>query len=132
MQTDLAMAAAIRVDESPDGVIALPCPFLLGWVRNLSDEVRKQSRIAFLPEQNAICGKAVAPSSSRLLVILLDRLGQRQVNYGAHRGFVDSQSEGDRPDQHAYFVGHPAFLITPAEVRVHFPVICNRGNSLLL
>ena len=70
--------------------------------------------VALLPEQNAICGATVPARASRLLVILLDRWRQRQVNDRSNGGFIDAKPERDRPHQHAHFIGHPALLILTA------------------
>ncbi len=90
MQTNLPMAAAVRFNESADGVVALPGALLLGRVGDLPDEVRQQASVALLPQQNAIRRKPVASGASRLLVILLDRFGQRKMNHGAHRCFINA------------------------------------------
>ncbi len=90
MQTDLPMAAALGFNKSPNRVITLPGALFLRRVSDLPDEVRQQACVALLPEQNAIRWKAVASGAPRLLVILFDRLRQREMNYGAHRCFVDA------------------------------------------
>ena len=80
----------MRFREAAHGVIALPGAFLFGGVNNLFDEIREQPGIALLPEQNTVGGIAVASGAARFLVVLLDRLWQREVNHGAHGGFVNA------------------------------------------
>ena len=75
---------------------------------------------------------AIAPGAPRLLVILFDGFRQREMNHRAHRGLVDAQSESDRADQHANFVGHPHLLVAPACSGIHPAVIGDGGDSLLL
>jgi len=51
------------------------------------------------------------------------------MDYGAYRGFVDTQAESYSAYQHAHFVGHPAFLIALAGARVHLGVIGDGGDA---
>ena len=88
--------------------------------------------VPFLPEQYAIRRPPIPSRAARLLVVLLDRLRQRQVNHGPYRRFVDAQPERDGSHQHPHFVRHPSFLILPAQGRFHFRVIRNRRNPALL
>ena len=75
MQADFTMTATRRIHEASDGVVTLPGALFLGRVADLLDEVRQQTGIAFLPQQQAIGWLAVATGASGFLVILLDRLG---------------------------------------------------------
>src|SRR5579863_1054823 len=49
VQADFTMTATPRIHEASDGVVALPGPVFLGRVADLLDEVRQQTRVAFLP-----------------------------------------------------------------------------------
>ncbi len=131
MCADLPVAAFLSFGETAHGVITLPGALLFVGVLQSFNEVGQQSRIAFLPEQRAIGRQPVAACASGLLVILLDRLRQRQVDHRPHRRFVDPQPECQRAHQYRNFVGHPGFLIVPAFFRVHFPVITNCLNAAL-
>src|SRR5712692_9889733 len=132
MGTNLTMPATLRFGKAADCAIALPGTRLLCRVGYLLDEVRQQAGIALLPEQKAISRMPVAPGASRLLVILLDRFRQREMNHGAYGSLVDTQSESYGAHQHAHFVRHPALLVAPSSPGIHLAVICNGGNSLLL
>ncbi len=90
MHTDLAVTAAFRFDKTANDAIASPAALALGRIADLLDEMREQACVFFAPEQHAIRGKAIAPSASRLLVILLDGFRQREVDYGADGSFVDA------------------------------------------
>src|SRR5271166_1187765 len=114
MRANLPVAALIRFREGANYVIALPCSLALRLVENLIREIAQQPRILLAPQQNAVRGISVAPSASCLLVILLDRLGQRQMHHGAHCRLVDAEAESDGADQYAHFVRHPQFLIAAA------------------
>jgi hypothetical protein len=72
MPADLQVPAIFRFDELPNFVVTLPGTFFLLGIVDLSDEVRVQARIAFLPEKNAIGGKAVASRASGFLIILFN------------------------------------------------------------
>ncbi len=54
-----------------------------------------QTRIFLLPEKHSIGREAVASGAPRLLVKLLDGFRQREMDHGAHGGFVDAQAERD-------------------------------------
>src|SRR5258708_7972823 len=116
------MAALTGFGESTDGVIALPGTIALAGVENLVGEKAEQSGVLFAPEQNAVGGSAVTAGASGFLIILFDGLGQREVDDGAHGGFVDAESESDCADQDANFVGHPALLVAPALIVLHLGV----------
>src|SRR3989475_11008039 len=131
MGTNLTMPAALRFGKAADCAIALPGTLLLCRVGYLLDEVRQQAGITLLPEQKAISRKPVAPGAPRLLVILLNRFRQREMNHGAYGSFVDTQSESYGAHQHGHFVRHPAFLVAPSSAGIHLAVICNGGNSLV-
>src|SRR3989442_11296537 len=132
MGTNLTMPAALRFGKAADCAIALPGALLLCRVGYLLDEVRQQAGITLLPEQKAISQKPVAPGAPRLLIILLDRFRQREMNHGAYGSLVDTQSESYGAHQHAHFVRHPALLVAPSSAGIHLAVICDGGNSLLL
>src|SRR5439155_16591391 len=100
---DLPVTALAGFGEPPHCVIALPGALFLSRVRELVDEMRQQPDVALLPQQRTVGRLAVASGAARLLIILLDRLRHREMNYSSHRRLVDSQSEGDRPDQHGHF-----------------------------
>ena len=53
------------------------------------------------------------------------------MNDGANRGFIDAQTEGDGPYQHANLVGHPALLVSAPVLGGHLGMVRNRRNSLL-
>src|SRR5688572_2398930 len=75
---------------------------------------------------------SVAPRSSRLLVIRLQRPGHRVVYHEANVGLVNSHSERVRRYDHADTLGHERLLnIAPMAV-VETCVIRGGGNSLLL
>ena len=131
MQADFTMTAARRINEAADGVVALPGTFLLSSVADLLDEVRQQTGITFLPQQETIGGQAIATGATGFLIILLYRLRQRQVDDGTHRGLVDAQPEGDRSYKYAHFVRHPALLVEPALILFHLSVVRDCGNPLL-
>jgi len=57
--------------------LALPSPRFFSRIGDLLNKVRQQASIALLPEQDAICGLAIASGPASFLVVLLDRLGQR-------------------------------------------------------
>ncbi len=86
----------------------------------------------FLPEHDAVGGLAIASGAPGFLVILLDGFRQRQMDDGADGCFVNAEAEGDGADQYAHFVGHPALLIAAAVVAVHFAVIADGGDALVL
>ena len=132
MGTNLTMPTALRFGKAADCAIALPGALLLCRVGYLLDEVRQQAGITLLPEQKAISQKPVAPGAPRLLIILLDRFRQREMNHGAYGSLVDTQSESYGAHQHAHFVRHPALLVAPSSAGIHLAVICDGGNSLLL
>ena len=125
------MAALVRLGEAPHGVIALPGSLLLRRIGELIDEVRQQSHVALLPEQRAIGRFAVAARTSCLLVILLDRFRQRQVNHGAHGRLINPQAEGQRTHQDRDLVGHPALLVAPALIGIHLAVVGDRRDPVL-
>src|SRR2546427_10817983 len=131
MGTNLTMPTALRFGKAADCAIALPGALLLCRVGYLLDEVRQQAGITLLPEQKAISQKPVAPGAPRLLVVLLDRFRQREMNHGAYGSFVDTQSESYGAHQHAHFVRHPALLVAPSSAGIHLAVICNGGASLV-
>ena len=132
VQADLPVAAAVRIREPADHAFATGCSVALGVVRNLVDEILQKNVVPFLPEQYAIRRPPIPPRAAGLLVVLLNRLWQRQMNHGPHRRFVDAQPEGDGSHQHSHFVRHPSFLILPAQGRFHLRVIRNRRNPALL
>ena len=72
MPADLQVAAIFRFHELPNFVVTLPGSFFLLGIVDLSDEICVQAGIAFLPEKDAIGGKAVASCASRFLIVLLD------------------------------------------------------------
>src|SRR4029077_1068434 len=131
VEADLAMATTPRNRKVAYVPVALPCPLRFGWVSNLADKMRQQCRIALLPKQNAVGRLPVTPRPSGFLVVLLDRLGQRQMDNRPHRCLVDPQPEGDGSHQHAHLVGHPSLLSVPALCGLHFPVISDRGDAIL-
>src|SRR5712691_6669131 len=128
MGTNLTMPAALLFGKAADCAVALPGSLPLCRVGYLLDEVRQQAGITLLPEQKAISQKPVAPGAPRLLIILFDRFRQREMNHGAHGGFIDAEAERDRADQHAHSVRHPALLVAPPVVDLHLAVIRDGGN----
>src|SRR5580704_2790706 len=50
----------------------------------------------------------------------------------ANRSFIDAKAERDSAHQNAHFIRHPAFLIFSAHVVIHFSMIRNGRNSMLL
>ena len=129
---DFFVAAIVRLHKSADGVIALPGAVALGGVGDLVGEKSEQAGVLFLPEHDAVGGLAIASGASGFLVILLDGFRQREMNDGADGGLINSQPKGNGADQHAHFVGHPALLIAAAVVRVHFAVVADGGDALVL
>src|SRR5260370_40342379 len=99
MSADLQVSAKLRLDEILNFVVTLPGALFLRRIVNLADEIRVQARIAFLPQKNAIGWQAVASCAARFLVILFNRFQQREMNDGAHGGFVDAHAEGERSRQ---------------------------------
>src|SRR5205823_1973582 len=77
-------------------------------------------------------GERVAAGATRLLVILLDALREREMNHRAHGGLIDAQAEGHRADHDAHFVGHPFFLILAAGRALHLAVITDGGDAVFL
>ena len=132
VQANLALATARRVHEAADHAFPFRRPLALRIIRNLIDEVFQKDEVALLPKQHAIRRTSISPRAARLLVILLDRLRQRQVNHGAHRGLVDAKAERDRSHQHPHFVRHPSFLVLPPHGRFHLPVIRDGRDPALL
>src|SRR5437879_13894093 len=102
MGTNLTMPAALRLGKAADCAIALPGALLLCRVGYLLDEVRQQASITLLPEQKAISQKPVAPGAPRLLIILLDRFRQLEMNHGTYGSLVDTQSAICADDHHAH------------------------------
>src|ERR1700675_67182 len=49
---------------------------------------------------------------------------------GPHGGFVDTETERKRANEHADFVRHPPLLIAFPSLRVHLAVVGNRGDSI--
>ena len=131
MEADLPMAARGGLGEAPHSVISLPGSLPFRRIGDTVDEMRQQSRIALLPEQDAIGRSAIAPRASGLLVILLDRLGQGKMNHRAHRGLIDPQPEGQCAHQHRDLVGHPALLVAPAPGGIHLAVVGNSRDPVL-
>ena len=62
----------------------------------LPDEVRHEAAVGGRVEQDAASGPAVAPGAAGLLVVALERGGQRPVPDRAHVGLVDAHPEGRR------------------------------------
>ena len=112
-------------------MVALPGTLALRGIGDLVGEVSQQAGVFLLPEHHAVGGAAVAPGAACLLVVLFNRFGQREMDHGPNVRLVDAESEGDRPNQHAYFVRHPAFLVVLARSGVHFAVVRRGGNALI-
>ena len=91
-----------------------------------------QPGVLLLPKQKAIGRLSIAPRPSRLLVVLLNALGQRKVDHRAHRRLVDAQPESDRAHHHADFIGHPFLLILAPRPRIHLPVVRDGANAVFL
>src|SRR5271169_2511920 len=125
------MPASLRFGEAKNGVIALPRALFLLRIDNLVDEIDQQAHIAPLPEQDAIRRLPITPGAPRLLVILLDRFGKREVDYGAHGSLVDAEAKSDGAHQHARFIGHPLFLISLSRFRIHLAVIRDGANAFV-
>ena len=83
MSAYLAVPAVMRIDEASNLVIALPRPLFFRGIGDLLDEVRQQAGVPLLPQQNANCRLSIATGAAGFLVVLLHRLGQRQMDYGA-------------------------------------------------
>src|SRR5580692_9872535 len=132
MQADFTMTAIRRFHETADGVVALPGALFLGGVRNLLDEICQQTSIPFLPQQEAIGGQAIATSAASFLVILLDRLGQREMDHGPHCCLIDPQAERYGSDKNALLVRHPALLVAPTLIFFHLAVVSDGGYPPLL
>src|SRR5271154_1344350 len=128
VRTNLPVTAAFRLHKLADDAISLPRPVALLRVRNLIGKKSQQPGIFFLPQQNAIRTLAIAPRPSRLLVILLNRFRQRQVNHRPHRRLVDAQTKSDSANQHPHFVGHPPLLAAPPRIGSHLAVISHGGD----
>ena len=92
------MAALFGFHEGANDVVALPGAVALGRVADLVGEIAEQAGVLLLPQQDAIGGIAIAAGAAGLLIILLDRFGQGEVNHGADGGFVDAEAEGDGSD----------------------------------
>src|SRR6185437_5082211 len=84
MDAYLQMAAGFRLHETANFVVPLPRAVFLCRIVDLPDEVTQRARVAFLPKQHAIRGQPVTSSAARLLIELLDRFWQRQMNHRAH------------------------------------------------
>ena len=124
------MPANRRIHEVANGVVSLPGALLLPGVRGLFDEVSEQADVALLPQQNAIGRQTIASGATRLLVILFDRLRQREMNHGPDSGLIDAQAEGDGANEHAHLILHPAFLVDATCRSVHLSMVGQRGYSL--
>src|SRR5260370_8004541 len=90
MPACVALAAVSRFAEASHLAIALPGARPLRAVFNLADEIGVQAEILLLPQEHTIGGQAIAAGAPCFLVILFHAFGQRQMNYRAHRGFVDA------------------------------------------
>src|SRR5215472_15103437 len=131
MRADLTMSTLKRLCKRPDGVISLPGAFPLAGVLDLVGKVSQQAGILLTPKQNTVGRFSVASRASRFLVILLQGLGQRQMNHGTDSGLVDPEAKGDCADHHRYFIGHPAFLIPTTVIGPHLGVIGHSRDSLV-
>jgi hypothetical protein len=129
MRANLKMPALLRFDEVAYLVVTLPGALLFFGICDFADEVTEQARVTLLPKENAIRCLAIASGAAGLLVILLDRLWVREVNHSPHSCFVDAQAERNCADEHANFVGHPAFLVLLARGVAHFCVIGEGRDS---
>src|SRR5690242_1866171 len=96
MRTDLMMAAGPRFHEPANIVVTLPGTRFLGFVGQLVHEISQQAYVALLPKKQAVRRSTIATRAARFLVILLNRFRQREMNYGAHRGFIDPQAKSNR------------------------------------
>src|ERR1700735_3714099 len=54
------------------------------------------------------------------------------MNHGAHCRLVDAEPESDSAHEDANLVRHPALLIFPSRIAIHFAVIGDGWNSVLL
>src|ERR1700741_5438372 len=117
------MLAGFRFGIAQNIVITLPASLLLRLVGEQPYEICEKTCVAPAPEKNAIGGKSVAAGTAGLLVILLNRFRQGEMDHSAHGGFVDAKTEGNRSDENAHFVRHPALLILAAGGGIHFAVI---------
>src|SRR5258708_207827 len=81
VRADLAMAASSRLGIPANFVIALPGALLFRRIGDLVDKIGQQSHVALLPQQDAISRLPIAPCASGLLIVLLDRLGQREMDH---------------------------------------------------
>src|SRR5215469_12658797 len=70
MDADLPVPAALRLGESDDVAISLPGSILLRRVLDLINEIGEQRGVAFLPQQQAISGIAVAARAPGFLIVL--------------------------------------------------------------
>ena len=76
-------------------------------------------------------GLAVAAGAADLLVVGLERAGQRGVDDGADIGLVDAHAEGDGGDDHLQFAGEEGGLHLLAALGVEAGVIGGGGEIVL-
>ena len=131
VHANAAMPAIFRFGETTDHVIALPGALLLLRLCDLPDEMGQEANIAHLPQENAIRGIAVAARSSGLLIKLLDRFRQGEMNHGANSGFIDAQPKATVPTSTRTSSDIHRSWFCRRVSRVHFAMIRNRGDSLL-
>ncbi len=132
MHTNLAVAATPRIDKSREHPFSVPRSLAFCFVGDFPDEIFQQNVIPLLPKHHTIRRLTVAPCAPSFLVVLLNRLWQREMNHRAHGRLVDAQSKRDCADQHSHLVRHPALLILPAHRRFHLRVIRNRPETFFL
>ncbi len=132
MAADLTLAALSGLHEAFDFMVALPGTFFFGGILDFADEKSVQAGVFLLPEQEAIGGEGIASRAARFLIVLLDAFGEREMNHGAHGGFVDAQTEGQGADHDAHFIGHPFFLVLAPSGAFHLAVIADGGDAVFL
>ena len=128
----MALAALRGLHETLDFAVTLPGAAFFNVVLDFADEKGVQADVFFLPEQEAIGGEPVTPGAARFLVVLLDALRERQMNYHSHGRFIDAQPEGHGAHHDAHFVGHPLFLVFASCAALHLSVISNGSDAVFL
>src|SRR5260370_27823384 len=92
MSADLQVSAKLRLDEILNFVVTLPGALFLRRIVNRADEIRVQTRIAFLPQKGALGWQPVASGTARFLAILFDRFRHPVMNDASHGPFVAAQA----------------------------------------
>ena len=95
----------------------------------LADEVGDETAIGGRVEQHAARRLAVTPGAARLLVVALERGGQRPVPDRAHVGLVHAHAERRRRDHHAVGGRHEARLARVALGRAE-PGVVRLGREI--